>query len=165
MVTTNTRIGALIERNRFERWAFAAQTVSVKSSGNTVRGNLFVDCRNVTNRHGADNRYEGNTLERSGGIVVHDRGTRVLRNRLSGGGAIRVMGGNAEADTTVQGRHPRAEDTYREDNSGLLDVGVRFEGDPLPALDTVVASHQGPIRLRPGRQVRTRLPGGRPPGA
>ena len=165
MADTNRRISALVERNRFERWAFAAQTISVKSSGNTVRDNLFVASRNVTNRHGEGNTYEGNTLERSGGITVHDRGTRVLRNRLSGGGSIRVMGGDIPCDVVRQGGHPQACDTFLEGNTGLLVVGVRFPGDNLPALDTVVASHQGRIELRPGGQVRTRLPGGRPPGA
>jgi Chondroitinase B len=160
MRDTNTPIRARIEDNRFERCTTSPETISVKSSANMLRRNTLVACRNLTNRHGEDNVYEGNTLERSGWLTVFDRGTRVLDNRATSSSGIRVMAGDIDCDAVMQGGQPQACDTFLEGNSGLLVVGFRFGSDRLPAEDTVVRSHNGRIELRRGTQVRTCLPGG-----
>jgi hypothetical protein len=88
---------------------------------------------------------------------VFDRGNRLLRNRLSGGGNIRIQAGNIDCDAVQRGGRPQACETYLEGNSGLLIVGYQSRSDRFRAEDTVVRSHSGQIQLR--YQRRTSLPG------
>ena len=162
MATSDTRIGALVQGNRIEDCTGGSETIMVKASGNTVSSNRLRNCNNVTNRHGENNQYANNTMERCLSIVVHDRGNRVTGNRAVSpklARSFRVMGGNVTADSNSQGGHPQAVNTYLSGNSGGgLEIGAVFSGDRLPALNTTVASHAGSIRLL--NHVGTRLPGG-----
>jgi hypothetical protein len=162
MATSNTRVGALVQGNRIEDCTGGSETIMVKCSGNTITGNQLRNCNNVTNRHGEGNQYANNTMERCLCIVIHDRNNRVVGNRAVSpklARSFRVMGGNVTADSTNQGAHPQAVNTYLSGNSGgTLEIGAVFQGDNLPAVNTTVASHGGGIRLL--RQVGTRLPGG-----
>jgi Chondroitinase B len=162
--TAYTRIGARIEDNLFERWRTEAETVSIKSSGNTVRGNRLVECLNLTNRYGEDNLYEDNTLDRSGWLTVFDRDNRVLGNQATTSSGLRVMAGDTPCGVARQGGQPQACDTLLEGNAGRLVIGFQFSGDQIRAEGTVVRSHRGQIELR--AQQNTTLPGGlRPPSS
>jgi hypothetical protein len=162
MRDSNRRISARIERNRIERCrAGDSETISVKSSGNVISGNTLTDCNNICNRHGEDNIYQDNTLERSYGVVIHDARTRVLNNRIVSAArqrGFRIMGGDATWNGAVQGDHPQAYETFLSGNTGQLIVGARYAGNRLPAVNTTVESHTGPISL--AQQVGTVLPTG-----
>jgi hypothetical protein len=162
MVTSDTRIGALVQGNRIEDCTGSTETIMVKASGNTITGNRLTNCNNVTNRHGESNTYSNNTMERCLCIVIHDRNNRVIGNRAVSpklARSFRVMGGNIGPDSNSQGGHPQAVNTYLAGNVGnTLEIGAVFDGDRLPALNTIVASHSGSIRLL--HHSGTRLPGG-----
>jgi hypothetical protein len=153
---------AHVENNRIVRCDAGSEAISVKSSGNVFVGNTLSDSRaNITNRHGHNNVYQNNVLERSYCIVVHDRGTRLVGNRAVNpllGRSFRIMGGNIPADSNRQGGHPQAVDTYLQGNVGNLEIGAQFPGNRLPAVNTTVVSHSGSISLKAA--VGTRLPGG-----
>jgi hypothetical protein len=157
-IDTDIPLGADVVGNWVEACTGYSESVMVKSSGNSIRGNYFLNCRNITNRHGEDNTYEGNVLDGCTGLVAHDRGTRIIGNRLVNTRSIRIMGGDVTWNSKTQGAHPQAYDTYLAGNNGLLVIGELFAGDTLPAVNTTVASHDGTIRLK--TQVNTTLPGG-----
>jgi Chondroitinase B len=155
-------IRARVENNRIVRCDAGSEAISVKSSGNMFIGNTLSDSRaNITNRHGHNNVYQNNVLERSYCIVVHDRGTRLIGNRAVNpllARSFRIIGGNISHSSNHQGGHPQAYDTYLQGNVGALEIGAQFPGNRLPAVNTTVVSHSGPISLRAA--VGTRLPGG-----
>lgn len=163
---SNRRISARIDSNRFERCRpGSSETISVKSSGNVISGNTFTDCNNVVNRHGEDNLYQGNTLERCYGLLIHDGNNRVVGNRLvtpTRFRGISIMGGNCPWNATIQGSHPQAYNTFLAGNSGAMIIGAQYSGDNLPAVNTIVDSHQGSIALK--AHVGTVLPPGTVPG-
>ena len=126
------------------------EVLTVKSSSNTIRFNTVRDCHGfVSNRHGEGNTYAGNTLERTCGIVVQDRGTRLLGNRVSDtvdGRAVRINGGTITHDTVRQGEHPQAMDTVISGNEfDMLVVGNMWQGFKYPARNTAISAHKGPI--------------------
>ncbi len=155
MRDSSRRISARIERCRNG----STETISVKSSGNVLSGNTLIDCNNVCNRHGEDNIYQGNTLDRCYGLVVHDAGTRLIDNKIVNAARARgfsIMGGNSPWTSTVQGTHPQAFGTFLAGNSGPLIVGAKYSGHNLPAVNTTIQSHSGSIALR--SEVGTTLP-------
>jgi hypothetical protein len=156
---TNIRINALVEHNRIERCTAESETISVKSSGNTLRNNILISSCNISNRHGQYNTYENNTVSSSYWIAVHDRGNKLRNNKAK----IRVMGGNVTPERDLQGGHPQAYDTDLSGNSGLLVIGSLYSDHRLPAVNTTVTSHNGPIQLK--AHVGTTLPGGSRPTA
>jgi hypothetical protein len=162
MVGTSTRdsskrVGARIVNNTCTNLAAGgSETLSFKSSGNTMSGNDLINCNNITNRHGEDNEIVGNRLQGSKSIVVHDARTLVANNVAS----IAIMAGNATWNTLIQGKHPQAYQTVLRGNSGSLTIGRAFNGHNYPALNTRVESHRGPINLT-SKQQGTILPGGK----
>jgi hypothetical protein len=149
---TDKELNALIEYNLFERCNAESETISVKSSSNIIRFNTLQDSEsNLVNRHGERNTWAGNTLIRALTITIHDRGNKVLGNRLISSRQIRVMGGSITPDTKKEkgkkGGHPQAMDTYLCGNEGGLEIGYQFKNLKLPAVNTSVANHKGSIKL------------------
>ena len=95
----------LVENNYFDRCNGELEIISIKSGGNTFRGNLFVESRGtLTFRHGNGNVVEnnvflGNRIDHTGGIRVINFDQVVRNNYLHGltghrfGGALVVMNG------------------------------------------------------------------------
>lgn len=163
MKDSNKRLRATVEHNLLQRTEGDSEAVSVKCSGNLIRFNTLEDSRaNIVNRHGEDNVYEGNILDRSYSIVIHDRGNKLLGNRCMNSlqrRSIRVMGGNMGAGDDRQGGHPQAVDTYLCGNhADYLIVGDFFSGKSMPAINTTVANHTGPIVVRNAQGVNTSGP-------
>ncbi|MGL6314031.1 polysaccharide lyase 6 family protein [Vibrio sp. WXL103] len=87
-----------IEGNLFLQMDGETELVSIKSGGNTVRGNTIIDSASMISlRHGVNNTVEdnvilGNDKDRSGGIRLYDEG-HVIRNnyieRVMGTGDVR----------------------------------------------------------------------------
>lgn len=80
----------LIEENLFERCDGEVEVVSIKSSDNIVRRNLFFESQGVLAlRHGdrnlvEENLFVGNGIRNTGGIRIVNAGHRVVRNTLVG---------------------------------------------------------------------------------
>jgi len=96
----------LVENNLFIRCDGEIEIISVKSSGNIIRNNLFRDCQGeVVNRTGHENVFEGNRFENcTGGIRLSNHGHRVTNNvmvRCKEAG-IRLYYGTADT------KHPAA---------------------------------------------------------
>jgi len=72
----------LVENNIFLRCNGEIEIISVKSSGNTIRNNLFRDCQGeLVNRTGHENIFEGNRFENcTGGIRLSNHGHLVSNN-------------------------------------------------------------------------------------
>lgn len=147
MRSTDTPVNALIEYNLLERCKGGNETLGVKSSGNTIRFNTAVECKNFTNRHGENNTWAANTFINSYTITIHDQNNQVLGNKFVHSKGIRVMGGDHAWNGNVQGGHPQAYNTFVCGNDGTLQIGVQWGKDALPALGTTVAAHKGKIRL------------------
>lgn len=162
MNDTNRRVGALIESNRLERCDAESEAISVKSSGNVLRNNTLTDSKAyIVNRHGSNNLYQGNTVTNAYGIVIHGADNKVIGNRCTNSilkRSIRIMGGNIPASSDRQGGHPQAMNTLVSGNTAdYLVIGDQFPGHNLPAVNTTVQGHSGPVMLKD--EVGTKLSG------
>jgi len=95
----------LIDNNYFDRCDGEVEIISIKSGGNTLRGNVFVESQGaLTLRHGSntlveDNVFLGNGKDHTGGIRVINSDQTVRNNYLEGltgyrfGGGLVVMNG------------------------------------------------------------------------
>jgi poly(beta-D-mannuronate) lyase len=100
-----TRSNTVVENNYFDRTNGELEIISVKSGGNTIRGNTFFEARGtLTLRHGngnivEDNVFFGNGKDHTGGIRVINADQTVRNNYMEGlqgyrfGGALVVMNG------------------------------------------------------------------------
>jgi len=94
---TDGETGNVVEYNLFERCDGESEIVSVKSSGNLLRGNTFRNCRGeLVLRHGHRNMVTGNWfLGGSGGVRLQGKDQVVVSNsfdRLSGAGLTMMNG-------------------------------------------------------------------------
>lgn len=160
---TNKRTGARIINNRCSNTTAGSQeTLSLKSSGNTMSGNILSGCNNITIRHGESNLVSRNRLEGSKGIVCHDARNIVADNVLTNvreGVGIAIMAGSCPWNNQTQGKHPQAAYTVVRGNTGPLAIGRKYSGFNYPALETKVESHNGTIKLM--FHSGTSMPGGR----
>ncbi len=80
----------LIEENLFERCDGEVEVVSIKSSDNVIRRNVFLESQGVLAlRHGdrnlvEENLFVGHGVRNTGGIRIVNAGHRVVRNTLVG---------------------------------------------------------------------------------
>ncbi len=76
----------LVENNLFLRCDGEDEIISVKSTGNTIRNNIFRDCKGeIVNRTGHENIFDGNRFENcSGGIRLSNHGHTVTNNVMIG---------------------------------------------------------------------------------
>jgi len=150
---TDISLRAIVEYNLFERVSIDTECISVKSSDNIIRFNTVLDSESsITNRHGERNSYIANWIENSRGFMIHDRGNSLIGNRVTGSGrfGMRIMGGNVGADTwPTVGSHPAAIDTLIVGNEAdRLVIGDTFGKHNLPAEDTRIEAHRGPVELK-----------------
>jgi hypothetical protein len=156
--TSNTSMRARVVDNELRNLNVEGEAISVKTSDNLVQGNRLSSSKGgISNRYGERNEYRDNTSTNSRGFVVGDRGSRLVGNTVNGSGSIKVLGGNATADSTKNGPHTQATDTYLEGNRGSLVIGYNYAGQKLPAVNTTVRSHDGSVKLQ--NHTGTRLPG------
>lgn len=76
----------LVENNLFLRCDGEDEIISVKSTGNVIRNNIFRDCKGeIVNRTGHENTFDGNRLENcNGGIRLSNHGHIVTNNVMIG---------------------------------------------------------------------------------
>lgn len=144
--SAGTSLRARIVRNRFWNLDVEGEAISVKTSDNLIQANNLSSSRaGFSNRYGERNCFSDNVLTNCRGFAIGGRGTRLLHNRINGRGTIDIHGGDARPDVRRNGIHPAAVDTWLDGNSGPLAIGVRY--GPLPAVNTRVLRHGGPVRL------------------
>jgi parallel beta-helix repeat protein len=123
---------AVIENNLFERANGDPETISVKSSDNTVRHNTIRDSRgSIVLRHGNRNLVDGNLmLGNTAGIRFYDNDHVVVNNVIQGGtGQIIAGSGTVADDTTSSTAHARPDrvlvafNTVVGNRTNLLQVG------------------------------------------
>lgn len=149
-IWTNVRIGARVVNNTVQNCASGStESIRCKSSGNTFTGNKLVNSNNISSRHGENNLYQNNVIERSMGIVVQDAHNSLVGNRVINirkGPGIQIMCGDIRYNEVRQGRHPQAYDTRLDRNVGPVWIGRRHSGYIHPAVGTRVSNHSGSIR-------------------
>ncbi len=127
----------IVEENRFEECRGDAEVISVKSSANIIRGNVFVGCDGaaIVLRHGDRSVVEGNRIDgaertKSGGIRVHGAGHVVRGNTIgkTGAFAIALPAGNSVSKDTG---HAPVVDVLIENNRILNPAGPAYVlGEP-----------------------------------
>ena len=135
--------GVLVEYNLFMDWHGDAETISVKTSGHTIRFNTAIDIQQFFNRMGTGNTWSANWLENSKGIRIHDKNHALLGNRSP----IRIFGGDP-AGATDTDTYYQPIDTLVSGNIGSLAIGKSFSNgvaSALPAKNTKVEAHTGVI--------------------
>lgn len=129
---SDLRPETVVEDNEFVRCDGEAEIISVKTTGNIIRNNVFRDCRGeVVMRHGNLNTVTGNRFEGgSGGVRISGHGHVVTGNTMTGlrGTGIRLYFGTPDL------KHPASylpvHDCVITDNT-IVDCGVAgiFVGD------------------------------------
>jgi poly(beta-D-mannuronate) lyase len=97
---SDLRPETVVEDNEFVRCDGEAEIISLKTTGNIIRNNVFRDCRGeVVMRHGHNNTVTGNRFEGgSGGIRISGHGHIVTGNTMTGlrGTGIRLYFGTPD---------------------------------------------------------------------
>lgn len=153
---SNLHVATVIEYNLVERVRITGELLSLKTSGNVVRGNTFVDIHGaVQGRHGRNNTFINNTI--IGGratLRAYGDSHRLIGNRLSGGADLIVPAGDVTQDTlrkpNGKGGHPAARQQWVVANvveeGGRIMVGKGLNGtDAHPAEDTTLAGNTGAV--------------------
>ena len=155
-------IGALVEDNLFERVGVDSETISVKSSGNTIRRNTFLACRSrPTNRFGNRNRWHANWIEDCRGMWIYGADHELVGNRVLGSrDGLCLMAGNTIPEVIRVRRdgarardlRPRCQDVVLIGNEAdRLVVGkvIKANGEAftLPAVRSRIEGQVGPVEL------------------
>ena len=153
---TAHRFEALIEYNLVQRFN-GIEPISAKSSGNVFRFNTVIDADGLLMcRHGYDNDFIGNTSINAGGVFLHGKNNRAIGNhhdgRKTGNWRDHVApSGNVSQDGFRAGgeeeTHPFSEGCLFLGNTGTLRIGGGSKHWHLPALNTRVEHHDGPVLL------------------
>jgi hypothetical protein len=148
----------LIEECRVAGWNSDTETISLKTSDCTLRRVTAEGCSGrLSNRMGQRNLWDALWVRNGAGIRIHDADNKVLGCKTEGAsqGGIRVAAGNAQPGTQDNSKHCLAANTVVAGCDSPLEVGAAFGGQTLPARDTVIRQHTGPITLVPGLQTGT----------
>jgi len=123
--TCRTQSNIIIKDNYFDRCDGEVEVISVKSTGNTLRNNVFYECQGaLVLRHGDNNIVEsnvflGNKKPHTGGIRIVNSGHKIRNNyfeRLAGEGAyapLSIMNGVPDSPDF---RYCRVKDVEISDN-------------------------------------------------
>ena len=155
-------VGAVVEDNLFERVSIDSETISVKSSGNIIRRNTFLDCKSrPTNRFGNNNRWHANWLENCRGMWIYGADHELAGNRVVGSrDGLCLMAGNTtpqeirlrKGGAKARDMRPHCQDvTLIGNEADNLVVGkvIKANGEAftLPAVRSRIEGHVGPIEL------------------
>jgi hypothetical protein len=107
--TVLTFAHTVVEYNLFEKCSGEDEIISVKSSGNTIRYNTFLESEGaVVLRYGNacdiyGNFFYGNDKERTGGVRLHGTDHRIFHNHFEGltATAVTIGWGSVEEDPSV----------------------------------------------------------------
>lgn len=125
----------LIEENLFDRCNGEVEVVSIKSSDNTIRSNVFFESEGVLAlRHGdrntvEENLFVGHGKRNTGGIRVINAGHKVRRNTLVGIAGERFFSALALMDAvpnSLPNRYCQVEDVELTDNTFIDCSNIEF---------------------------------------
>lgn len=125
----------LIEENLFDRCNGEVEVVSIKSSDNTIRRNVFFESEGVLAlRHGdrntvEENLFVGHGKRNTGGIRVINAGHKVRRNTLVGIAGERFFSALALMDAvpnSLPNRYCQVEDVELTDNTFIDCSNIEF---------------------------------------
>ena len=125
----------LIEENLFDRCNGEVEVVSIKSSDNTIRRNVFFESEGVLAlRHGdrntvEENLFVGHGKRNTGGIRVINAGHKVRRNTLVGIAGERFFSALALMDAvpnSLPNRYCQVEDVELTDNTFINCSNIEF---------------------------------------
>ena len=134
--------------------------MEAKCSDNRFINNTMVNTGRVLNRHGGRNLYQNNIFDNSTtGLAIREFDNQVINNYFNKARIILYRGTrNYPQGGCYQDRHwmppgypgapqgPPAVATYLDRNRGPLVLGdLEGGGCEIPALDTHIACHDGPI--------------------
>lgn len=145
---SDTVMKCQVVNNKLWNLNIEGEAICAKSSDNYISGNQISNSKACySNRFGERNLFQNNVSTNAGGFAICDRGTQLIGNTVSGKGQIRILSGNQTLQSSGSG-HPQATDTYLEGNSGELVIGYSYNRHKLPAVNTVVRSHNGNVQLK-----------------
>jgi len=140
-----------VHHNLVERHLQGHGIMDFKCGGNVVERNTIVDSPGgrLDLRNGNGSTVRANWIENAGGIGVHGGHNLVVGNHLVRTGmGISVSGGETAWWDASGGSVPHAFATRLAHNhANRLVVGKRYDSTTLPAVDTTVEEHEGPIDL------------------
>lgn len=125
----------VVEENFFHGCNGEVEIISVKSSGNTVRNNVFYECQGVVAlRHGrgntvAGNLFNGNDVRNTGGVRVVDAGHIVEKNiffRLQGSRFFSALALMNSVPNSLPNRYVQVSDVTVRDNLFALCSNIEF---------------------------------------
>lgn len=104
-----------VEYNVFERCDGDAEVISVKSSNNAIRFNVFKNNKgSVVLRHGNENRIDGNDfIQNEGGVRIYGYGHSVTNNYFEGNHGDGVLQTLIIGNGTVEEDEEGSNDEYR----------------------------------------------------
>ncbi|WP_418982730.1 chondroitinase-B domain-containing protein [Alistipes sp.] len=130
-----TSSNTLIEENLFDRCDGEVEVVSIKSSDNVIRRNVFFESQGVLAlRHGDRNRVEGNLfigngIRNTGGIRIVNAGHTVVGNTLVGLAGTRFFSALAVMNAvpnSLPNRYCLVEDVAITDNTFIDCSNIEF---------------------------------------
>lgn len=150
--TVLTVAQTIVEYNVFENCSGESEIISVKSSGNTLRYNLFLESEGaLVLRYGNGSEVYGNTFIGNGkaktaGVRIHGTDHRIFNNYFAGlaSDALHIGWGSVDDDPTVANVHWQVKRTEVVFNTFAFNRGTVFSnlypGDSrvYGPLDTVV---------------------------
>ena len=165
---THLQVATLIERNLIERVRIRGELLSLKTSGNVVRDNTFVDNEGaVQGRHGVNNTFRNNTLLKAGPLRAYGDRHQLIGNRLVDCDVIIPSGDVTQENLRKpdgRGGHPAARHQLVAANilegTGRILVGRGNRADyAIPAEATTLAGNVGPVVTEGAelKHVATRL--------
>lgn len=136
--------------------------IHLKSAKNQVYANTLINGEAIAVRHGPDNTLSDNWLENSLSLIVRDLNCIAKGNKLVGcRHGLLVFGGNLSsaqvAGSRLSASYPFAENCQLIDNdANLTAIGRTYSSfkPRLPATNTIVSGHKGPIRYETDRNTR-----------
>jgi hypothetical protein len=161
---TDKDLNALVEGNTlYNLKPGSAESIGVKISSVTLRGNRLTNGNCFVNRHGEDNVWVGNILEGSISFKIHDAKITLRNNNCRNGviaSDIELMTGSMPWNGHTQGSHPNAYACRLVGNTARVLIARKTNNKATIKADSnVVESNTGSIKTNEW-QTRTTLPGG-----
>ena len=172
-ISGTINVNAIVRYNLFENCLNESETISVKSSGNTLTNNIMRNCKDMVSRAGSNNKWIACRSENSGGFVMWQNGHQYTGCVVqgTGGGKFELHCGDttvAAYDPATSGttglNMPAPEDCKLYHCTGLVEIARQDANHPKPPRNNTVWSHasQADIKFLSPNHVNTDITGTAP---
>jgi poly(beta-D-mannuronate) lyase len=156
-VSTDWNIGTLIENNLLADVNLDSEALSLKASGNVVKGNTLTNSQAfLSNRHGYNNHWISNYVYQSVGLRVYGDDTRLIGNTMDGA-SLNILAGDtnqtafsAQKSSSLT-NSPAARNTLIVGNQGPIVVGYSYASKPTHIVQNT--------RLEANKSIAQRITG------